>query len=162
MELASFLFVRTRSSIKFFPKFITLANLSFLMYVNSFMYGCQYEALAVLQNFSTWLLFFFLRKFEYEAINEWNPFGSWTPSEANPRCGYHHVILSSQYSIGFDIFSIAYPLRFRETFTLESRNAAEVLSQEFNYGVNYDVRPVARPLPLVNNRQANRPQIRPS
>lgn len=40
MELACFLFVRTRTSIKYFPKFITLANISFLMYVNSYMYAC--------------------------------------------------------------------------------------------------------------------------
>jgi len=120
MELASFLFIRTRSSLKYFPKFITMANMVFLMYVNSYMYACQQESLNILQNFSLWVLLFFIRKFEYEAINNWNPFGTWTPSEINPRCGYHNIILSSQYSIGFDIFSIAYPLRFRETFPTQS------------------------------------------
>ena len=38
IELLSFLFIRTRSSIKYFPKMITMANLMFLMYVNSYMY----------------------------------------------------------------------------------------------------------------------------
>jgi hypothetical protein len=47
-ELLSFIFVRTRSSIKYFPKFILIANLSFLMYVNSYMYPCQLEALTLL------------------------------------------------------------------------------------------------------------------
>jgi len=88
------------------------------------------------------LVAFFLRRFEYEAVNNWNPFGTWTPSESNPRCGYHHVLLGSQYSIGFDIISIAYPLRFRESFPRASVEAHELLSQEFNFGVNYDPRPV--------------------
>ena len=48
MELLSFLFIRTRSSIKYFPKMLTLCNLIFLMYVNSYMYACQFEALNVL------------------------------------------------------------------------------------------------------------------
>lgn len=48
IELMCFIFVRTRSSIKYLPKLITIANITFLMYVNSFMFGCQYEALGVL------------------------------------------------------------------------------------------------------------------
>ena len=38
IELLSFLFIRTRSSIKYAPKFLTMANMMFLMYLNSFMY----------------------------------------------------------------------------------------------------------------------------
>ena len=48
IELMCFIFIRTRSSIKYLPKLITIANITFLMYVNSFMFGCQYEALGVL------------------------------------------------------------------------------------------------------------------
>jgi len=40
LELLSFLFIRTRSSIKYLPKLITICNLIFLMYVNSYMYAC--------------------------------------------------------------------------------------------------------------------------
>ena len=76
--------------------------------------------MSVLQNFSMLVMIWFMLKFEWEAINKWNPFGHWTPSEQNPRCGYHSVLLSSHYSIGFDIFSMAYPLRFREFFSRES------------------------------------------
>ena len=39
LELTSFIFLRTRSSIKYYPKIITLANLSFLYYINSTMYA---------------------------------------------------------------------------------------------------------------------------
>lgn len=121
MELCSFLLIRTRSSLKYFPKYITLANMFFLIYVNSYMYPCQFEALSVLENFSFFVLFYFLDKYEYEAVNEWNPFGTWTPSESNPRCGYHNVLLNVHYSIGFDIFSLGMPLRFRERFSPESQ-----------------------------------------
>ena len=148
LELMSFLFIRTRSSIKYLPKLLTIVNMMFLMYVNSFMYGCQFEALNILQNISMYFMLYFLNNYEFEAINNWNPFGSWTPSESNPRCGYHHVLLSSHYSIGFDIFSMTFPLRFRETFPNDSQAAMNVLAQEFNYGVNYDPRvPAARPAP---------------
>ena len=37
-ELMSFLFIRTRSSIKYMPKMITILNMVFLMYVNTYMY----------------------------------------------------------------------------------------------------------------------------
>ena len=39
LEMTTFLFVRTRSTIKYLSKFITIANLVFLMYVNSHMYA---------------------------------------------------------------------------------------------------------------------------
>ena len=48
IELLSFIFVRTRSSIKYYPKMITMCNVMFLMYVNSYMYPCQFEALSLL------------------------------------------------------------------------------------------------------------------
>lgn len=40
IEMVSFIFLRTRSSIKYFPKLITIANITFLFYVNSEMYPC--------------------------------------------------------------------------------------------------------------------------
>jgi hypothetical protein len=41
IELLSFIFVRTRSSIKYLPKMLTVFNLTYLMYVNSYMYAAQ-------------------------------------------------------------------------------------------------------------------------
>jgi len=48
MEFLTLFFIRTRSSIKFFPKFITMLNVSFIFYVNSYFYSCQYEAFSFL------------------------------------------------------------------------------------------------------------------
>jgi len=66
-------------------------------------------------------------KFEQEAVNKWNPFGTWTPSELNPRCGYHYVLLGQNYQLGFDVFTIAFPLRFRERFSALSQDAHDLL-----------------------------------
>lgn len=74
------------------------------------------------------MLIYFLLNFEYDGVNNWNPFGSWTPTELNPRCGYHHIFLGSEYSTGFDLFTMAFPLRFRETFNHGSRSAFELLA----------------------------------
>ncbi len=78
------------------------------------MYACQYEALTLLIKFSLFMTLYFINNYEWDALNNWSPFGVWSPSEVNPRCGYHNVILGSEYSIGFNIFSMTYPLRFRE------------------------------------------------
>ena len=39
LEMTTFLFVRTRSTIKYFSKYITIVNLMFLVYVNSHLYA---------------------------------------------------------------------------------------------------------------------------
>lgn len=39
LEFFVFIFIRTRSSIKFFAKFITILNVIFLFYMNSYMYA---------------------------------------------------------------------------------------------------------------------------
>ena len=40
LELISFVFFRTRSTLKYLPKYLTAANVTFLIYVNSYMYPC--------------------------------------------------------------------------------------------------------------------------
>ena len=39
LEFFVFIFIRTRTSIKYYAKFITILNLMFLFYINSYMYG---------------------------------------------------------------------------------------------------------------------------
>ena len=39
-EIMSLLFVRTRSTIKYLPKFLLILNVMYLMYVSSFVYAC--------------------------------------------------------------------------------------------------------------------------
>ena len=67
LELFTLAFIRTRSSIKYFAKNITAANMMFLMYVNSHMYAAQFEALNVLVCYSIAMLAYFLWRFEEKA-----------------------------------------------------------------------------------------------
>jgi len=46
LEFFCFIFVRTRLSIKYCPKFLTIINLIFLLYINSYMYGAMNQLFA--------------------------------------------------------------------------------------------------------------------
>jgi TctA family transporter len=92
LEFATLFFVRTRSSIKYLPKYITLLNIMFIVYVNSYMYPAQYEFFSVVTNATVALFAYFLKNYEIPAVaGVWSPFGTWTPSYNNPRAGYHFV-----------------------------------------------------------------------
>jgi hypothetical protein len=80
LEFVTILFIRTRSSIKYFPKFITLINIWFLFYCNSYFYGVMYEAYSFIFCFSMFIFVFFVKYWELESQNNWNPFGNLTPS----------------------------------------------------------------------------------
>mmetsp|Transcript_32124 Transcript_32124/g.23727 ORF Transcript_32124/g.23727 Transcript_32124/m.23727 type:complete len:124 (+) Transcript_32124:819-1190(+) len=88
LEFLVFLYFRTRSTIKYLPKFITILNICFLMYINSYMYAAIYEAYSVLFETSMFLIIFFIKYYEQPAVMNWNPFGSYTPSINNTRAAY--------------------------------------------------------------------------
>lgn len=115
-ELLFMVFCRTRSSIKYLGKYITILNLIYLFYVNMYIYPAVYEAHSLLSFTTLFLFVWFIKRYEWEAVNEWNQCGSYTPSESNPRCGYHNVLLGPDYNYGWDLMTMFYPLRFEETF----------------------------------------------
>ena len=88
IEFVTFIFIRTRSSIKFFPKMITILNITFLVYINSYPYAAMYQYLAVLQFTSLAIFFYFIKEFEQPAMMHWNPFDIFTPRIQAPRIGY--------------------------------------------------------------------------
>ena len=87
-EFLFLIFVRTRSSIKYCSRLITIANIIFLIYVNSYMYAATMHMLSVLWTVSLLIFFVFLHKFEVPAMNEWNAFEQNTPRHQSPRIGY--------------------------------------------------------------------------
>lgn len=142
-ELVAFMFIRTRSSLKYAPKFITIMNLSFLFYVNSYMYPAATESLLTLNLLTIVFYLYFIVHYEYRALTEWNPCGSYTPSETNPRCAYHHVLASLDYMYSFDLFSMFQPLRFIETFPNASQEAFQRIQlEELSTGISFS--PVPR------------------
>lgn len=64
VEFMSLVFIRTRSSIKYFPKIVTLMNLWYLFYVNSYIYAAFYECYACLFYTTMFIFFGFLKYYE--------------------------------------------------------------------------------------------------
>lgn len=118
IEMLSFLFIRTRSSLKYLPKMVTLMHVIYLFYVNSYLYAAQQEAETLLASCTFLLFTVFIFRYEMRAIKNWNPFGTFTPSETNPRCAYHLVQAGQEFSIGFNILTFFTPLRFQDYFPL--------------------------------------------
>lgn len=142
LEFATLFLVRTRSSIKYLPKFVTILNIIFIMYINSYMYPAQYELMSVVNNITITLFAYFLKYYEIPAVaGDWNPFGTYTPSFNNPRAGYHFVSNDS-FMLGFDIFTMFQSLRFRERFTLDEQRTYDLVSQQEILG--YDFYPTVR------------------
>jgi hypothetical protein len=48
VEFVVLLFVRTRASLYYAPKLVTCANIVFLVYINSYMYGATIQLLVAL------------------------------------------------------------------------------------------------------------------
>ena len=113
LEFFMFIFIRTRSSIKFCPKFITCLNVMFLFYINSYMYGAQVQFFNMVIVLTVAICLAFLEFFEMPAIQEWNPFDANTPRYASPRIGYQHVLADTNFGLGFDIWQAFMPLRGR-------------------------------------------------
>lgn len=80
LEFTFFIFIRTRLSLKYYSKVVTLINLVFFVYINSYLYSAQLQIYRIL--LSTNLLFFItlLLEFEIPALRDWNPFDLNTPS----------------------------------------------------------------------------------
>ena len=88
IEFACFIFVRTRMTIKYLPKFISILNVAFMFYLNSYMYSASFQFLQFMFAASVFVFVFFISEYEYKAVTEWNPFDMYTPRLQNPRMGY--------------------------------------------------------------------------
>lgn len=115
-ELHSLLFIRTRTSIKYFPKFITMLNIMFLFYLNSYMYGASFELAYFILAASVFALSYFLLEFEHPAMTEWNPFDANTPRFNVPRMGYQLVLDDTNFGTGFSLWHAFMPLAPRQQF----------------------------------------------
>jgi hypothetical protein len=113
-EFLNLLFIRTRLSIKFFPRMFTLLNILFLSYHFTYFFPFSQEALTALFLTSFTLFLGFLLISEIPAL-ERNPFGPFTPSTNNPRMAYLPVSIRS-FSLGFELWSMFCPGAFRTEF----------------------------------------------
>ena len=128
-EFASLLFVRTRMSIKFTPKMVTMLNLMFLFYLNSYLYAASVQFFYLVLSATVAVFVFFMLEYEYEAINNWNPFDIYTPRYMNPRAAYQLVLDDSSFGTGFYLWHTFMPVRPRETFTIYEQARYDTLSE---------------------------------
>eukprot|EP00826_Nyctotherus_ovalis_P043458 TRINITY_DN4580_c0_g4_i2.p3 TRINITY_DN4580_c0_g4~~TRINITY_DN4580_c0_g4_i2.p3 ORF type:complete len:193 (+),score=43.65 TRINITY_DN4580_c0_g4_i2:1060-1638(+) len=119
LEIFMMLFCRSRLTLLYFPKLITVLNLCFLVYVESHFYPFTNEALSLLYFLTALLSLLFLRHFECPALDR-NPFALSTPSPENPRLAYIPVAKSACV-LGFELWSSFYPPALRTEFEEEEQ-----------------------------------------
>ena len=116
LEFATLLFIRTRSSIKWFPVLTLLPIMCFLYYVQYTAYGFYNIALYLMMTVCLSILGYHLAAFEVPALL-WNPFYHYTPSVDSPRTLYNPLFSLSWYHDLPQLWTMFYPLFGRSTFT---------------------------------------------
>lgn len=113
-ELSLMIFCRTRITIKYLPKLLTVFNGLYIFYMYSYFFIPLNSALYLLISVSILTLIIFLVLFEQPALS-WDDNDKFKPNNNNPRQGYMLVPLMN-FSFGFDLWTIFYPPAFRTEF----------------------------------------------
>lgn len=162
LEFFVFIFVRTRLSIKYCAKMLTIVNLIFLMYINSYMYGAMVQLFAVVFGMTCVIFFSFLLYLEQPAMTEWNPFDENTPRLQSPRIAYQRVLDDSNFGTGFFLWHAFLPTRGRQDFTMMEQGQFNMLSEYQRYGIDYNPRrPRVRPAVIEPNERVRPVAVAP-
>jgi len=157
LELSMLVFIRSRISIKYFPKIMTILNVLYLFYCYTGLFPYAFLAILLLSSASLVVFLLFLKYFELP-MTEANPFAFHTPSANNPRQAYMHT-LHSRFSLGFDLWSIFYIPSFRSEFTPDEQTeiGTEAEPTQFNFsGIDENQVPRLDPRQIrVDNNQAD-------
>ena len=129
LEIGIVILVRTRISIIYFSRIITIINILYLFYCFSNIFPFVSLATTILLWSTLTILLIFAKCYEIPAIRR-NPFINYNPSITNPRQAYQHT-LASMFSIGLNIWSIFYAPSLSSEF-----NEAENPELEIEIGVN--------------------------
>eukprot|EP01017_Pseudomicrothorax_dubius_P036517 TRINITY_DN5234_c0_g1_i1.p1 TRINITY_DN5234_c0_g1~~TRINITY_DN5234_c0_g1_i1.p1 ORF type:complete len:314 (-),score=50.13 TRINITY_DN5234_c0_g1_i1:115-1056(-) len=116
LEFAALVFIRTRSSLKFFPGFAVLLLVSFLMYFNTSVYGFYSLALYNVIFLSLAGLAYVLLYFEIPALS-WNESHHYTPSINKPRTLFFPAFSLNWVTDLPQLWSMFVPLVGRSGFT---------------------------------------------
>lgn len=119
LEIFIMIFCRSRLTLLYFPKLITILNLCFLVYNESHFYPFTSEALSLLCFLTALLSLLCLRHFECPALDR-NPFALSTPSPDNPRLVYVPVA-KSECVLGFGLWTSLYSPALRTEFQEEEQ-----------------------------------------
>lgn len=116
LEITSLFFIRTRTSLKFYPSLIFFSLFMYLFYINFNGYAFYSVAFLTLV-FLTMTFFSLILAFvEVPAVN-WNPSFHYAPSINKPRSLYFPMFSLSWYYDLPAIWTLFFPLHDRSTFT---------------------------------------------
>ena len=118
-EFCSLLFLRTRTSIKYFPFCFVVLQIMLIYYCSMVDFGYKNWMLAFDVAMSMLTLSFLITKLEIPAQAEWDKLSVYTPTEQRPRVLYFpHYNLNWNNDIS-DIETIAIPSFSRSEFLAE-------------------------------------------
>ncbi|KAL4506679.1 hypothetical protein ABPG72_000250 [Tetrahymena utriculariae] len=116
LELLIMLFVRTRSSLKWFPRVSILLMSTFLFYTQNTVYGYYSSLLSAIIFLILAFFCYILEEFEIPAVS-WNESYHYTPSTHRPRVLYFPIFNLGWYYDLPQLWTMFYPLYGREHFT---------------------------------------------
>lgn len=116
IEFLALLFVRTRSTLKYFPQLAVISMLMFLYYVQNTPYGFYNLALFIMNWTVVGFFCYFMRNFEIPACN-WNPSYHYTPSIDQPRTLFFPIFSLGWYHDLPQFWTMFYPLFGRSHFS---------------------------------------------
>jgi hypothetical protein len=131
LEFAVLVFLRTRSSIKYYPQYIGVAIIMFLTYVNMTAYGFYSMALLILASFCLGLLCHFLLTLEVPAL-QWNAALPHTPSIRRPRAMYFPAFSLNWITDLPQLWTMFFPLVGRDGFRERELSYVDGNNEELN------------------------------
>lgn len=139
LEFASLLFIRTRSSLRYYPPIIFFLLFMYIFYLNFNAYALFGPAYLVLILSTLTILTSFLAFLEIPALT-WNPSYHYTPSINKPRTLYFPMFNLSWFYDLPQFWTFFYPLHDRSTFTLAEMSLVDrnyiLLNQTLDNAVN--------------------------
>jgi len=116
LDVYSLFFLRTRTSLKFFPIMIFLMIYGFLLYLNCNPYSFDFLALCALYSILMFLMSLFVICIEYPACKSWDVLNIHTPKLRVPRMLFNPVFNTTWMHDSPQMWSIFMPLFGRGYF----------------------------------------------
>lgn len=141
LEVTSFLFIRTRTSLKFYPKLVFIFLFMFCFYIQFNGYAFYNEAFICVVFGTMFFLSLFVTFIEIPALS-WNPSYHYTPSIEKPRTLYNPLFSMSWFYDLPHLWTMFYPLHDRSTFTEPEMSLIDrkylTLNQLLNHNQNIE------------------------
>eukprot|EP01016_Furgasonia_blochmanni_P017796 TRINITY_DN2046_c0_g1_i9.p1 TRINITY_DN2046_c0_g1~~TRINITY_DN2046_c0_g1_i9.p1 ORF type:complete len:484 (-),score=94.26 TRINITY_DN2046_c0_g1_i9:264-1715(-) len=142
-ETLNQLFVRTRTSIEYFPVVYIAGLICFVHYVNSTAYGLYSICLCLAVSIILAFFFYLLLAVEIPAITTWDPNQGNTPSESKPRAMFFPLFSMEWIHDLPQFWTAFFPLWGRSQFTLSQLSLVdrdyEMLNASLDNAINQNL-----------------------